>query len=123
VKRHTRRIRDPHPEFTALGLPVAAGGPPVGVPASGLAKPSKHESAVLRRLAQHGSYLLVTLREDKGPLYTYDSGETIRGSSGNPLTQSEFRRLGAWLVPVGGESLLDIGPPQRWRGRRLEDRR
>lgn len=81
--------------------------------------PTPHEVAILRRLAGPGQFLMVTFRKDEDPLYTYENGQEIHSSTGNPLTPQGFKRLCQWLDPVEGEALFDDVAPQRWRARRL----
>jgi hypothetical protein len=112
VKRKPRRARDPHPGLALAGLVFAPAQPPAGTPRKGEAKPSRHEQAVLRAAAR--SFVMRTHRRG-GVVFVYgDSGEAIRGESGNPLTEGEFGRFtrNGWLV--GDKDSLFDEPAQRW---------
>jgi hypothetical protein len=123
VARHQRR-RDPHPELAFAGLPFAPARPPLGVPPKGAAKPSAHETAILRRAAVPGAFIMRTHTE-RGTVYVFgDNGEVILGAgtkyTRKPLSEDEFKRLAQWLVPERNDSLFDFAPAQRWDVRRLE---
>lgn len=78
--------------------------------------PTQYETAILRRLAAPGAFLMVTLTQ-QGTRYVYENGEGIKNISGNPLDERDFRRLSQWLDPIQGEAMFD-GPPQRWVARK-----
>jgi hypothetical protein len=113
----SRRVRDPHPELTLGGLPVALAPTVAGVPRKGRDRPTPHEQAILRRAAT--TAVMVTHTPD-GPRYVYaDNGEVIRDAgtrqhSGKPLSAAGFRRLSQWLVPQR-DGLFDLAPSQTWR--------
>ena len=98
-------------------LPIQHAPGPVG--AFGRLTPSRHENAILRRVAQPGAFLLVTFRGGKSPLYTYEDGTPIRDDIGRPLSEKAFARLEKFLDAERGDSLFPDGPPQRYNARRL----
>jgi hypothetical protein len=111
-------MRDPRPDLAAAGMPRRDRKSPPGLEPKGSPQPNRHEVAILRRLGRRGAFVMVTQREGKVPLYTYEDGRPILGAGGEPLSPGEFRRFTGWLDPVRGEGLFDFGPPQRWVARR-----
>jgi hypothetical protein len=86
-----------------------------GVPRRGQDKPSAHELAILRRVSL--GFLMVTQREGKGPLFTYEDGTPIRNERDFELDVAGFTRLARWLDPDRGDSLFGTDA-QIWRARR-----
>jgi hypothetical protein len=100
------------------GLPEDPAPTRVGVPAKGQPKPTDHEAAILRRLAQPGAFVLVTLRPGKDPLFSYEDGTLVLGEHRAPLRPNAWKRLRQFLVPELRGSLFNDGPPQRFYARR-----
>jgi hypothetical protein len=119
-KSPTKRASKLQSNLWGLPLDPAPGRP--GIPAKGQAKPTDHEASILRRLARPGAFVLVTLREGKEPLYSYEDGSRILNEAGNRINERDFARLRTFLVPERKESLFDDGPPQRFFARRAEGR-
>jgi hypothetical protein len=92
--------RKKQPVFTAAG-----------VPRPGQPQPSRHETAVLRRIAR--GHLLVAPLE-QGSSYSYEDGSPVLDEKGRPLDDTDFVRLQRWLVPDRGDVLFPETQPQRW---------
>lgn len=72
--------------------------------------------ATLRRAAL--GFVLVNLRENQPPLFTYEDGTAIRNELGHELDPADFRRLARWLEPDRSDVLFPGAPPQRWSARK-----
>lgn len=83
--------------------------------------PSEHTSVILRRVA--AGFLMVTHCENGERLYCYEDGTPVRDAKERPIDGRMVRAMirQGWLLPVGGESLLKDGPPQRYRARTPAD--
>ena len=77
--------------------------------------PTKHETAILRRVAR--GWIAVSFAERDGrkvSKYAYDDGTVIRDVKGRDLADLDrFIRHG-WVVAVPGEALFEGGPAQRY---------
>jgi hypothetical protein len=84
-------------------------------------QPGEYTVGILRRVAR--GFLLVTHTEDGQTLYCYDDGTVISDKKGRAVSGRAVREMikNGWLIPVKGESLLEDGPPQRYRARTPED--
>jgi hypothetical protein len=107
-----------------------------GVPARRDLRPSRHQQAILRRLARPGAYVYVRITErdeDDGSavvydyetgepiheqdcVYCYENGEPIRDYHGCPMGHDEFAYLRQWLTPV--EAPIEDNVKVRWIARR-----
>jgi hypothetical protein len=82
-------------------------------------EPGKKEPGDFGR--NHDGPLIMVTLVDGVPHYTYEDGSPVslreKGDSG----ARHFKKLVAegWLVPEKGDSLLEGGPPQRYRTRSL----
>jgi hypothetical protein len=109
---------------------------PVGVPARGRLRPTRHEQAILRRLAQPGAYAYVeavereddsnvvaydfalgTRRHDYDIVFCYESGEVIRDYYSHPMGPDEFWFLQQWLTRIEPLSEADDDAGIRWIAR------
>jgi hypothetical protein len=86
-----------------------------GTPRRGQPQPSKHEEAVMRRIAR--GHLLITQLE-RGSLYTYETGDPILDAKGRRLDDAGFARLQSWLTPDRGDTLFPQARPQVWRAKK-----
>ena len=97
---------------------------PVPVGTVGRLTPTRHEQGILRRAAQPGAFILITMREGEPPLYTFEDGSPVlsdkwgRDGKRRPLTEREFARLRQFLV-ADNDSFFPNGPPQRFTARRV----
>jgi hypothetical protein len=105
-----------------------------GVPARRDLRPSRHQQAILRRLARPGAYAyarIVERAEDDGSavifdyesgapireqdcIFCYENGEQILDYYGCPMGPDEFGYLRQFLVAVPSEDNVEV----RWIARR-----
>jgi hypothetical protein len=72
-------------------------------------RPTEYQSQVLRRIAQAGGALVLTLSANKPPQYTDLSGATVPSDTAAALIRNR------WVTPER-DSMFDLSP-QSWRVR------
>ncbi len=84
-------------------------------------QPTPQQTAVLRRVA--AGFLLRT-QTAGGTMFSYDDGTKLpimtKGGLRDTAAVEGMIEYG-WLIPLPDESLIEGGPPQRYRARTIED--